>query len=138
MTKIFSYFVENLFSMKGLTKKEEEIMLFFWEKGPLYVKEIQDMYPEPKPHINTISTMVRILEEKGLVGHESVNKSYRYFPLVSGEEFSNSTLKGVIAKYFNNSYIGAVSSLLKDEEVSIEELKELIEQIEQSNPIHRQ
>lgn len=106
-------------------------MLFFWEKGALFVREIQDLYPDPKPHINTISTMVRILEDKGLVGHEPVNKSYRYYPLVSEQQFSRDTLKGVIGKYFNNSYLGAVSSLLKEEEISVEELKSLIEEIEQ-------
>lgn len=119
--------------MKGLTNKEEEVMTFFWEKGSLFVKDIYDMYEEPKPHINTISTMVRILEDKGFVGHESFGKTYRYMPLISRDEFRKGTLKGVISKYFNNSLLGAVSSLINEENISAEELKELIDRVEQAH-----
>lgn len=111
-------------------------MNFFWLHGPLFVKEIQDFYPDPKPHFNTISTMVRILEEKGFVGHESLGKSYRYHALVSREDFSKSTLKGVIKKYFESSYLEAVSSLVREEEISIEQLRELIDEVERHNEAH--
>jgi predicted transcriptional regulator len=116
--------------MKSLTEKEEEIMSMFWWKGKLFVREIQELYPEPKPHINTISTIVRILEKKGFVGHESINTSYRYFALISKKEYCNKSLKGVVSKYFNNSFLGAVSSLLEEEELSVDELKELIDKVE--------
>ena len=119
--------------MKNLTNKEEEIMIFFWQKGPLFVKEIQDLYADPKPHINTISTIVRILEDKGFVGHESLGKTYRYFAIVSEEQFKNRTLKGVIQKYFNSSYLGAVSSLIQEEEISVDELKKFIEKVEKAH-----
>lgn len=116
--------------MRELTKKEEEIMTFFWEKGPLYVKEIQDFYDEPKPHVNTISTMVRILEDKGMVGHESIGKTYRYRALVDKSQFRGKTLKGVIRKYFDNSYLSAVSSLIREEAISVDELRNLIDEVE--------
>lgn len=119
--------------MKGLTNKEEEIMDFFWKKGPLFVKDIQDLYTEPKPHVNTISTIVRILEDKGFVRHESLGKTYRYYAAISKEEFSKGTLRNVISKYFNNSYLGAVSSLVKEENISLEELKELIDKVEKAH-----
>ena len=119
--------------MIELTRKEEEIMNYFWEKGPLFVKEIQDFYEEPKPHINTISTMVRILEEKGMVGHESLGKTYRYYALVDRKEFSKGTLKGIIHKYFDNSYLGAVSSLIQEENISLDELRKLIDEVEQAH-----
>ena len=119
--------------MKGLTAKEEEIMGFFWEKGPLYVKEIVDFYDEPRPHFNTISTYVRLLEEKGYVGHEGFGRTYQYYALVSREDFKKKTLRGVISNYFNNSYLNAVSTLVKEEKITIEELKELIDQIENGN-----
>ena len=69
--------------MKGLTSKEEEIMNYFWHKGPLFVKELLDFYDEPKPHFNTLSTIVRGLEEKGYVSHKAYGKTYQYFAVVS-------------------------------------------------------
>ena len=119
--------------MKRLTAKEEEIMEFFWEKGPLFVKEIQKFYDEPKPHFNTLSTIVRGLEEKGFLAHEAFGNTYRYYANVSKEEFSAKTLKGVISKYFNNSYLSAVSTLVKKEEISNDELKELIREVEDAH-----
>ena len=119
--------------MKGLTAKEEEIMGFFWEKGPLFVKELLAFYSDPKPHFNTLSTIVRGLEEKGYLSHEAFGNTYRYFAIVSNEEFRSRTLKGVISKYFNNSYLSAVSSLVKKEEISVDELKQLIQEVEDAH-----
>ena len=119
--------------MKTLSAREEEIMGFFWEKGPLFVKEIVEFYDEPRPHFNTLSTFVRGLEEKGYVAHRAFGNSYQYYALVSREDFKKKTLKGVISKYFNNSYLGVVSSLVKEEESSVEELKELIREVEKVN-----
>ena len=90
--------------MKGLTAKEEEIMGFFWEKGPLFVKEMLAFYEEPKPHFNTLSTIVRGLEEKGFLAHYTFGNTYQYYPVVSEEDFRKGTLRNVISKYFNNSY----------------------------------
>ncbi|WP_334168476.1 BlaI/MecI/CopY family transcriptional regulator [Phocaeicola paurosaccharolyticus] len=119
--------------MKSLTSKEEEVMDFFWEKGPLFVKELLEFYDEPKPHFNTLSTIVRTLEEKGFVAHKAFGNTYQYYATVSEDEFRDSTLKGVISKYFNNSYLGVVSSLVKQEEVSLDELKRLIKEVENGN-----
>ena len=116
--------------MKGLTAKEEEIMGFFWEKGPLFVKEMLEFYDEPKPHFNTLSTIVRGLEEKGYLTHKVYGNTYQYYATVSREDFSKRTLKGVISKYFNNSYLNAVSSLVREEDISVDELKELIREVE--------
>ena len=117
--------------MKGLTAKEEELMRFFWEKGPLFVKEILTFYPEPKPHFNTVSTIVRGLEEKGYLSHEAYGNTYRYYTIISQDEFRERTLKGVISKYFNNSYLSVVSTLIKKENISVDELKKLIREVEQ-------
>ena len=122
-------------SMKRLTAKEEEVMGFFWEKGPLFVKQLLEFYPEPRPHFNTLSTIVRGLEEKGYLAHTAFGNTYQYRAAVSKDEFKRGTLKSVISKYFNNSYLGVVSSLVKEEEISIEELKELIKQVEEGNKV---
>lgn len=116
--------------MKGLTTKEEEIMGFFWEKGPLFVKEMLAFYKEPKPHFNTLSTIVRGLEEKGFLAHRVYGNTYQYYVLVSEAEFRKRTLKNVISKYFNNSFLNVVSSLVKEEDISLDELKQLIAEVE--------
>lgn len=119
--------------MKTLSAREEEIMGFFWEKGPLFVKEIVGLYEEPRPHFNTLSTFVRALEEKGYLSHRTFGNTYQYYAVVSRDEFKKKTLKSVISKYFNNSYLGVVSSLVKEEEISLSELKELIREVENAN-----
>ena len=113
-----------------LTDKEEEIMLIFWQNGPLFVKEIMELLPDPKPHVNTISTFVRALEAKGYVTHEAVSGYYRYFAAKPIEEYRRRTGGEMISNYFNNSYKEAVCSLVDNEEFSAEELRELLEMIE--------
>jgi len=118
--------------MKHLTNREEEIMELFWEKGALFVKEIIDELEEPKPHYNTISTIVRGLEEKGFVDHEQFGNTYRYFAAITREEFSRNTIKNMVGKYFNKSYTSVVSMFVKEENISLEEIKELIRQAEEA------
>lgn len=119
--------------MKGLTAKEEEIMGFFWTKGPLFVKEMLAFYDDPKPHFNTLSTIVRGLEEKGFLDHRVFGNTYQYYAVVSKEDFSKGTLRNVISKYFNNSYLRAVSSLVEEEDISLDDLRKLINEVEQAN-----
>lgn len=118
--------------MKKLTQKEEEIMNFFWEKGPMFVKELKEFYSDQKLHYNTLSTMVRALEEKGYIDHEQFGNTYRYFAATSKEEHRRSTLGRVVKKYFNNSYKNVVSLLVEDENLSLDELRKLIDEIENS------
>lgn len=119
--------------MKPLTRREEEVMELLWEKGPMFVNEMLEFYPDPRPHFNTISTYVRGLEKKGMVSHIAYGPTHQYFAVVTRDEFKSKTLKGVISKYFNNSYLGVVSSLVKEEEISLDELKELIREVEKAN-----
>ena len=116
--------------MKRLTKKEEIIMEHFWEKGPLFVRELRELYPEPKPQFTTLSTQVRNLESEGFVDHKSYGPTYQYFAKVTKEEYKQRSLVGIIDKYFNKSYINAISALVKEDKVSVDELKELIDLIE--------
>ena len=116
--------------MKRLTKKEEEIMNLFWDNGAMFVRELLEHYDEPKPHFNTLSTMVRTLEANGFINHKAYGNTYQYYPVVSREEYAGSSFKGVVSSYFNNSYLNAVSALVKEEKITIDELKELIDQIE--------
>lgn len=119
--------------MEKLTRREEELMQLFWQHGPLFVRELVAMMPDPKPHFNTLSTMVRALESKGYLAHKAFGATYQYYATVSETQFSRSTLGTVIDRYFGRSYMGAVSALVEEEKISVEELRELIALIEQQN-----
>lgn len=116
-----------------LTTREEELMNIFWIKGPLFVRELLELQEEPKPHFNTLSTIVRGLEEKGFLRHNSFGSTYQYYPAISRDEYKQGALKNVVNKYFKDSYLGVVSSLIKEEQISLKELKELIDQVEKSS-----
>lgn len=115
--------------MKKLTQKEEEILSWFWEKGPLFVKELLELQEEPKPHYNTLSTIVRALEEKGYIGFKAYGNTYQYYALVTRDMYRKKSLSHLVDKYFGNSYTRVVSSLIEEEDLSVEELQELIEEI---------
>jgi len=114
-----------------LTEKEKIIMQMLWHHGNMTVREMLEQYPEPKPHFNTISTTVRILEDKGYVAHEVMpGGSHRFYATAEIGEFRRRSLSDVISSYFNNSYTSAVSALVEEEKISIEELREIIDMIE--------
>ena len=97
------------------------------------MKQMLDFYEEPKPHFNTLSTIVRGLEEKGFLNHNTFGNTYQYYAVVTEDNYRKGTLKNVIKKYFNNSYLGAVSSLIKEEDISLDELKQLINEVENAH-----
>ncbi len=113
-----------------LTNREEEIMQHFWHEGPMTVKALRELYPEPRPHFNTLSTMVRMLEEKGCIAHKQDGRGYIYYPAVTPTEVGRSTLRSAISRYFGNSYLRLVSALVKEENVSVDELRHLLDDIE--------
>ena len=115
--------------MNRLTSKEEEILGYFWAKGPLFVRELLDLQEEPKPHYNTLSTIVRTLEEKGYIGYKVFGNTHQYYALISEDEYRKKTLKQVVDKYFDNSYTRVVSTLIEEEALTLDELQELIQQI---------
>jgi len=115
--------------MKRMTPKEEEILSRFWTHGPLFIRELLELQEEPRPHYNTLSTVVRILEEKGYIGYKVFGNTYQYYALISREEYRKKKLKNIVDNYFGNSYKRVVSALIEENELSIEELQELIEEI---------
>lgn len=116
-----------------LTEKESIIMNMLWDNGPMFVREMLEHYPEPRPHFNTVSTLVRILEGKGYVNHEVVGNSHRFFATADKTAFQERGIAEVIKNYFNNSYKMAVSALVEDEKLSVDDLKEIIQYIENKN-----
>lgn len=119
--------------MEKLTAKEEEVLEFFWKKGPLYVREIVELYEDPKPHFNTISTIVRALEEKGYVGHTQKGKSYQYHAVLAEEDMGKKSMSSIVGRYFKNSYLRVVSSFVEDGNIPVEDLRRLLEEVEKSH-----
>ena len=109
------------------SNREEQIMDYLWEHGPTFVKDILASFEEPRPHYNTVSTVVRNLEQKKVIGHEDFGTTYRYYALISREDYVKSNLKRDVKKYFGNSYKSLVSSLVDSNDLTIEEIRELIE-----------
>lgn len=117
-----------------LTKREEQIMDYLWKHGPSFVKDIKASFDAPEPHYNTISTLVRNLEQKKMIDHEDFGTTYRYFAAVSKEEHVKRNLKKDVKKYFGNSYKSLVSSLVESNDLTLDEIKELIELAKNKTP----
>ncbi|MDD4227607.1 MAG: BlaI/MecI/CopY family transcriptional regulator [Mariniphaga sp.] len=119
--------------MKKLTRKEEEVMKILWDLEKAFVKDIIAQYPDPKPHYNTISSLVRLLQEKGIVGYKQYGNTYEYFPLISKEDYRRPFMKQVVKDYFDNSYKNAVAFFVKEKGLSKEEMEELIKMIKEKD-----
>ena len=117
--------------MEKLTNKEEEILQVLWTLKKAFVKEIIEALPAPKPHYNTVSTMIRNMEQKGYVDYQAYGKTHQYYPVISKEAYRKAFMKKTINTYFENSYKNVVSFFAKEEKISVEELKEIIDLIEQ-------
>lgn len=116
-----------------LTEKEEEAMFLLWEYGPCSVKELINYYPDPKPHVNTISTFVRTLEAKGFVGHEQGRYgSFNYFAIKSKSEYRKNTFRKIVGRYFGNSF-SMVFNLVENEELDADQLRNLLNMVEKKN-----
>jgi predicted transcriptional regulator len=116
--------------MKRLTRKEEEAMKILWKARKGFIKELLDLHPEPKPPYTTFSSVIRVLEEKGYVGHKAYGKNHEYYPLFKKEEYRRIFMKDVVADYFGSSYKNVVSFFVNEKKLSAEDLKNLIQIIE--------
>jgi len=112
--------------MKELTKAEEQIMQVLWDIQKGFVNDVMDKLPEPKPAYNTVSTIVRILEKKGFVGHNAYGKTHEYYPLVTKDSYTKGFMKGFVENYFSNSYKNMVSFFSKNENLTLKEMEEMI------------
>jgi BlaI family transcriptional regulator, penicillinase repressor len=115
--------------MKPLTKAEEQIMQSIWKLGPSFLKDIIDAQPEPKPHNNTVATIVKILTDKGFVGIKQMGRVHQYFSLVSKGEYSSSSIRSLVEGYFEGSFSDAVSFMVKQKDISVKELEVLLTEI---------
>lgn len=112
--------------MVKLAKREEQIMQVFWDVKKAFIRDIIPLLPDPKPHYNSVATMVKILEEKGFLSHEVVGNMFYYFPVIEREDYQKYALKDVVSQYFDNSYPRMLAFFAKEQNLSEEELTEIL------------
>ena len=124
--------MKEIKAMKVLTKAEEQIMQVIWNLDKAFLRDIIEEIPEPKPHQNTIATILKILVEKEFVGVHVFGRMHQYYPLVSKESYSESTMKNLVKGYFEGSFSNAVSFMVKENNLSVEDLELLLSQLKKS------
>jgi BlaI family transcriptional regulator, penicillinase repressor len=122
--------------MRDLTKAEEEVMQVLWKLKKGFVKDILEHFEDPKPAYNTVSTIVRILQEKGFVTHKAYGRTHEYYPVVSKNEYSKSHLSTFVNAYFSNSFEKMVSFFAKEKSISLQEMEEIMKIME--NEVNKQ
>jgi BlaI family transcriptional regulator, penicillinase repressor len=120
-------------TMQKLTNKEEEVMQILWKLKKAFVKEVLSEIIEDQPHYNTLSTIIRNLEEKGFVSHNAYGNTHQYYPIISIEDYRKRFMNTAIENYFDNSYKDIVSFFAQENKISIADLKEIISIIEQKD-----
>lgn len=112
--------------MVKLAKREEQIMQVFWDLKKAFIRDAIPLLPDPKPHYNSVATIVKILEEKGFLDHEIVGNMYYYFPVITREDYQKHAMKDIVSQYFDNSYPRMLAFFAKEQNMSEEELNEII------------
>ena len=115
--------------IKDLTKAEEQLMQVLWQLEKAFVKDVIDELPLPKPAYNTVSTIIRILETKGFIGHEAFGKAHQYFPLISKEEYKRHATEKLLGNYFENSVESMFSFFVKEEKLDLSDVDEILTMI---------
>lgn len=118
--------------MSELTKAEEQVMQVLWEIKEGFVKDIVVKFPDPKPAYNTVSTIIRILQKKEIVGHKAFGRTHMYYPLISKEEYTRQSTHSLVDRYFSGSYESMVSFFVKEKEISVDELEKIMKELKKS------
>jgi BlaI family transcriptional regulator, penicillinase repressor len=116
-------------TIKELTRAEEQVMQALWKTGRGMVHDLLRHYPEPKPAYNTVSTIIRILEQKGFVGHKAYGRTHEYYPLVSKKEYSSAHFGIFLNNYFGNSFKSLASFFAGEKKLTIHELEDIQQMI---------
>lgn len=112
--------------MRELTRAEEQVMQVLWKIKKGFVKDVLEHFDDPKPAYNTVSTIIRILQDKGFVNHRAYGRTHEYYPVVSKDEYSKSHLSSFVNDYFSNSFGKMVSFFAKEKEISVKEMEEIM------------
>ncbi len=120
--------------LRELTRAEEEVMHILWKLEKAFVKDIIEHMPDPKPAYNTVSTIVRILENKGFVDHKAYGKTHEYYPLVSKDRYTKFYLNNVIRGYFNGSFQNLISFFARENKLNTSDLEKLLNELKKDKP----
>ena len=115
--------------MKTLTKAEEDVMQILWKLDGAFLRDVVAEFPEPRPHQNTVATILKILVEKEFVGIEVYGRTHKYYPLVEKNLYSKGRVKSLVKKYYEGSFSNIVSSMVKENNLSVEDLELLLKQL---------
>lgn len=118
--------------MKQLTKSEEQIMQILWQGGPMFLREVLEQLPEPKPHQNTVATILKILVDKEFVGIQIFGRQHQYKTLITKSAYSKKTMRQLVKGYFEGSFSNVVSFMVQENNMSVEELESLLKQIKEN------
>ncbi|HLP72477.1 MAG TPA: BlaI/MecI/CopY family transcriptional regulator [Bacteroidales bacterium] len=116
--------------MRELTRAEEQVMQVLWKLKKGFVKDVLEHFDEPKPAYNTISTIIRILQDKGFVDHKAYGRTHEYYPLISKSDYSKAHLNNFVNDYFSNSFGKMVSFFAKEKGISVREMEEIMKIME--------
>lgn len=116
-------------TIKPLTKAEEQVMQVLWRLGPSFLREIVDNMPAPKPHQNTVATLLKILMTKEFVKATVIGRQHQYEPMITKEAYSKSSIKNLVKGYFGGSFFNAVSFMVKENNLSVQDLETLLQQM---------
>ncbi|KAF2340359.1 BlaI/MecI/CopY family transcriptional regulator [Flavobacterium tistrianum] len=119
--------------MIKLAKREEQIMQVFWDLNKAFIRDIIPLLPDPKPHYNSVATIVKILEEKGFLNRETIGNMHCFFPVIKREEYQQFALKDVVSQYFDNSYPRMLAFFAKEQKLTENELDEIVNMIKKDS-----
>lgn len=112
--------------MRELTRAEEQVMQVLWDIEKGFVKDILDRFDEPRPAYNTVSTIVRILQEKGFVNHKAYGRTHEYYPVISKDEYRKTRMNNFVNDYFSSSFENMVSFFAREKDISVKEMEEIM------------
>ena len=118
--------------IKELTKAEEEVMQILWRLKKAFIKEILEKFDEPRPAYSTVSTIIRILQEKGFVNYRAYGRTYQYFPVISKDDYRKTQMSSFVRNYFSNSYQKMVSFFAREDSITVKDMEEIMEMMKNS------
>ncbi len=115
--------------MKTLTRAEEQVMQVLWKLEKAFLRDIVEAMPQPRPHQNTVATLLKILTEKEFVAINVIGRQHEYYPVISKEDYSKGSMRNLVKGYFEGSFSNVVSFMVKENNISVDELEKLLQQI---------
>jgi len=112
--------------IKELTRAEEEVMQILWRLKKGFIKEILEKFDEPRPAYSTVSSIIRILQEKGFVNYKVYGRTFQYFPVISKDDYRKTQMSSFVRNYFSNSYQKMVSFFAREDSITVKDMEDIM------------